>query len=563
MNRDDMTWHFPFWYSGSVKKTSPHGVTERRCSFATPLAQLQHFDRKFRLGADIDAVLEACSAEQKDLTDATEAVFKCLARHLNPTLAFLRSFDEHLEMATFTYGCLRELLEQSVPDLFEIAEPTTRITPALTWFAVPLDMSGETVGVLGIAYQIGTDLLPADHLLDLLDTVAEELDSYFFTIRDNRRKHLFILELQQALMSSIPATAVHTAATLLQREAPSQELLVIYREEDLIPPDGIRYVLFREGQQLFESCLAPHPVLTRIVQERPDELFQNTEQVLAGLFPDVHPSIIPMAGPSPEKPRGVIVATPIEGTTLPVSVQDRLQLFAEALRQRLTDFNHEIHRLRRNFPSASAVRLISTIGYQERFLIARTMETGRMVITPPCPLAFSGDDPKDRPLQVRLLHEWLCMATAGLFEQGAALEPSSAGSLTALFGPPFFESPRRQTVERMVAAAIRLKSAWNELRTRTDFSPLQTFKMAPKFAMTLETVHIDYIGPYRDIHAFPTDPDLLPAMLSMIGPGDWICSPLVATEAMKVMPGRWNLDDPIYINMDIYGNKYESYLLKE
>ncbi|MBP7633240.1 hypothetical protein KBA41_03645 [Candidatus Ozemobacteraceae bacterium] len=546
-----------------MKKTSGSGTTERRCSFATPLAQLQHFDRKFRLGADIDAVLEACSAEQKDLADATAAVFKCLAQHLKPTLAFLRSFDEHLDMATFTYGCLRELLEQSVPDLFEIAEPTTRITPALTWFAVPLDMSGETVGVLGIAYQIGMEILPADHIFDLLDTVAEELDSYFFSIRDNRRKHLFILELQQALMSSIPATAVHAAATLLQREAPSQELLVIYREEDLIPPDGIRYVLFREGQQLFESCLAPHPVLSRIVQERPDELFQKPEQVLAGLFPDVHLSVFPMAGPSPEKPRGVIAATPLEESTLPVSVQDRLQLFAEALRQRLTDFNLEIHRLRRNFPSSSAVRLISTTGYQERFLVPRTIEVGRMAVTPPCPLDGPGADSKDQPLQVRLLHEWLCMATERIFEQGAALEPSSAGSLTALFGPPFFESSRRQTVERMVAAAIRLKSAWNELRTRPDFSALQTFRLAPRIAMTLETVYIDYIGPYHDIHAFPTGPDILPAMLSAIGPGDWICSSIVTTEAMNVMPGRWNLDDPIYINKDKYGEVYESYLLKE
>lgn len=546
-----------------MKKTSSPGKTERRRSFATPLAQLQHFDRKFRLGADIDAVLEACSAEQRDLSDATDAVFKCLVRHLNPTLAFLRSFDEHLEMATYTHGCLRELLEQSVPDLFEIAEPTTRITPALTWFAVPLDMSGETVGVLGIAYQIGTELLPADHIFDLLDTVAEELDSYFFTIRDNRRKHLFILELQQALMSSIPARAVHTAATLLQREAPSQELLVIYREEDLIPPDGIRYVLFREGQQLFESCLAPHPVLSRIVQEQPDELFRKTEQVLAGLFPDVQLSVFHMAGPSPEKPRGVIVATPVEGATLPVSVQDRLQLFAEALRQRLTDFNNEIHRLRRNFSSPSAVRLISTTGYQERFLIPRTMEAGRMSVTPPCPLGSPGDDPKDRPLLVRLLHEWLCMATERLFEQEAALEPSSAGSLTALFGPPFFESTRRQTVERMAAAGIRLMAAWNELRTRSDFSSLQTFRMAPRIAMTLETVYIDYIGPYRDIHAFPTGPDILPAMLSSIRPGDWICSALVTHEASSAMPGRWNLDDPIYINKDIYGETYESYLLKE
>lgn len=545
-----------------MKKTSSPGKAERRCSFATPLAQLQHFDRKFRLGADIDAVLEACSAEQKDLADATAVVFKCIARHLNPTLAFLRSFDEHLEMATFTHGCLRELLEQSVPDLFEIAEPTTRITSALTWFAVPLDMSGETVGVLGIAYQIGTELLPTDHIFDLLDTVAEELDSFFFTIRDNRRKHLFILELQQALMSSIPATAVHTAATLLQREAPSQELLVIYREEDLIPPDGIRYVLFREGQQLFESCLAPHPGLSSIVQERPDELFQKTEQVLAGLFPDVHLSIFPMAGPSPDKPRGVIVATPLEGTTLPVSVQDRLQLFAEALRQRLTDFNHEIHRLRRNFPSASAVRLISTIGYQERYLIARTMETGRMAITPPCPLGVPGGDSKDRPLEVSLLHEWLCIATERLFEQGAALEPSSAGSLTALFGPPFFESSRSQTVERMISAALRLKAAWDELRTRTDFSAIQTFRMAPRIAMTLETAYVDYIGPCHDIHAFPTGPDMLPPMLAAIGPGDLICSSLVADEATKAMPGRWTLGDPIYVSKDIYGTKYNSYLLK-
>lgn len=545
-----------------MKDLSIGGKRERRCSFATPLAQLQHFDRKFRLGSDIDAVLEACLAEQKDLAAATGVVFHCIARHLNPTIAFLRSFNEHLEMTTFTHGCLRELLEQSVPDLFEIAEPTMRSTPALTWFAIPLDMSGETVGVLGIAYQFGTELIPADHLFDLLDTVAEELDSYFFSIRDNRRKHQFILDLQKALMSSLPAAAVHTAAALLQREAPCLELLVIYREEDLIPPDGIRYVLFREGQQLFESGTAVHPTLSRLVKESPDELFNNTEQVMAGLFPDVRPSIFHMAGPSGEKPLGVIVASPLEGAALPISVQDRLQLFAEALRQRLTDFNHEMHRLRRNFAPAAAVRLITASRYRERFLVSRTAETGRMAIELPLPIAAQGGESIDRPLQIRLMHEWLCIATERLFEHGAALEPASVGNLTALFGPPFFEWSRRQTVECMMSALILLKAAWDELRTREPFSSLPTTRMAPKIAMVLENAHIEYIGPYLDIHAFTAGPDMLPAMLSAIKPGENICSSIVSDEAAKAMPGRWTLGNQIYINNDIISDRLESYLLK-
>ncbi|HNW34650.1 MAG TPA: hypothetical protein PKM25_06945 [Candidatus Ozemobacteraceae bacterium] len=538
-----------------MKEPSGSEKRRRHLSFATPLAQLHHFDRKFRLGADIDAVLETCVAEQKDLATATAIVFTCLNRHLQPTLAFLRSFNEDLEMTTYTYGCLRELLEQTVPDLFEIGEPTVRRTPAVTWFAMPLDMSGETVGILGIAFPHGTPLEPKDLLFDLLDTVAEELDSYFFSIQENRRKHRFILDIQHALSCSVPSVAVHKAAALLLRGIPCQELLIIHREEDRTPPDDVRYTLYREGQRLFESDTTPHPGISRIIRESPKNAFDAVPDLLAPLFPGNRFEAFKMPGTSGEEPLGVVIATPSEGATLSIASRDRLQLFAEALRQRLADFNHDLHRLRRNFAPEIAAKLLDSRDYRNRFLVPRTAEIGRMAIEMRIESA--------EPSMVGLLHEWLCSAAERLFKNGAALEPSPAGSLIALFGPPFFEWSRTQLLEQMLSTASALNAAWQDISGKAEFSGLQTAGLAPRTAMTLETAHIAYIGPYNDIHAFPCGHDVIRVLLSGIAAGETVCSCFMHDEVKHSMRGRQMTAGPIYIDDNISGTKIKSYRLKE
>jgi len=135
-------------------------------------AKIAFYERKFRLIEDMDAVLEQCFKERKDLAAAVGVVFECLSRHLAPEVMFIRTLNEELVMTTYPWGVVYEVLAKNFNDLFQVSSPTKKVAPGFTWFAIPLDMAGETVGSMGMAFPRASDDLGDKEIFQLMDAAA-------------------------------------------------------------------------------------------------------------------------------------------------------------------------------------------------------------------------------------------------------------------------------------------------------------------------------------------------------------------------------------------------------
>jgi class 3 adenylate cyclase len=423
-------------------------------------------EQKFRLAEDVDAVLEHCLTERKDLAGAVQVVFACLGRHLHPAMAFVRTFNEDLAMALFCHGILPELLQQSHPDLLTTAAPCIERSPGLVWYAIPLDMAGETVGSMGVAFPAAGKPLEDELLFELLNVVAEELDGFLYGIQENRRRHAFLMKIQKILESRLLPEAIQAAMTILVQTLAIKELLLLYIDEDLGGKPTLHHVVFRDNQMLFDSHSAPLPPLQSLTIEVLDGLPEQSEWISEIFSGEGVPESHPIWGLRPGERIGLLMAVSPDGGSFSITNREVLQVFTECVRHRLIDFNREKNLLRQFFSAGATRDLLRKRNYFDHYLVPRQATIGFLVadITGFCDaLQTRWHEPA---VLADLVFRWSSGCRDVIFECGGAVEPMVGDRITGLFGPPFYEDPPAGFIPRMMKAALGIRDL-----ARTFFAP--------------------------------------------------------------------------------------------
>lgn len=511
-------------------------------------AKIAFYERKFALSQDLDAVLEQCFKERKDLASAVEVVFTCLARHLAPQVMFLRTFNEELTMTTYTWGIVFEVLARSQGALFQVAKPTRQTTPGLDWFAIPLDMAGETVGAMGMGFVTGSLTVSEREMFELMDAAAEELDSYFYAIQDNRRKHEFIMEIQRTLASRNLTTAISGATEILLRTVPIQDLLLLYLDEDAAGRPRPLYTIFRDGHKLFDAETNPLPLLDEMLQAFvPGTLPENS--ALEPFFPLLPTAeTIPLYGAVEPYRIGRLIINPQEGAAFSIFSRELLQVFAESLRQRLVDFNREKTLLRHNFSPEATSRLLELRDYKTRYLASRTAEIGLLIVDI---CGFSHISEMLMPHPERLsafIDGWSAGVLDLIFREGGALDKMVGDSLVALFGPPFYEQSVQQTVAGMVRTALAIRSFSREFFRSPENRDLQAqpfFKdLGVAIGLNHCQVHVGMVGPTRALSAMGGGMTDTLRLVDTARHDEILVTPVVKEHAEKIQPGLWKFHGP-------------------
>lgn len=511
-------------------------------------ARIAFYERKFALSQDLDAVLEQCFKERKDLASAVEVVFACLARHLAPQVMFLRTFNEELAMTTYTWGIVLDVLARTHSSLFQVAKPTRQTTPGLDWFAIPLDMAGETVGAMGLGFVTGSLRLSESEMFELLDAAAEELDSYFYAIQDNRRKHEFIMEIQRTLASRNLSAAIAGATEVLLRTVPIQDLLLLYLDEDAAGRPRPLYSIFRDGHKLFDAETNPLPLLDEMLQAfAPGTLPDNA--ALAPFFPLLPTAeTIPLYGAVEPYRIGRLIINPQDGAAFSIFNRELLQVFAESLRQRLVDFNREKTLLRYNFSPETTARLLELRDYRTRYLASRTAEIGVLIVDI---CGFSGLSEVLMSSPERLsafIDGWSAGVLELIFREGGALDKMVGDSLVALFGPPFYERTVPETVAGMVRAALAIRSFSREFFRRPEHRELQAqpfFKdLGVAIGLNHCPMHVGQVGPTRALTAMGAGMSDTLRLVDTARQDEILVAPVIKEHAEKIQPGLWKFHGP-------------------
>ena len=511
-------------------------------------AKIAFYERKFRLIEDMDAVLEQCFKERKDLAAAVGVVFECLSRHLAPEVMFIRTLNEELVMTTYPWGVVYEVLAKNFNDLFQVSSPTKKVAPGFTWFAIPLDMAGETVGSMGMAFPRASDDLGDKEIFQLMDAAAEELDSFLYGIQENRRKHEFIMDVQKALSSRNLSQAIESAVDVMLRVAPIQDLFLLYFDENPAGKTRPMYMVFRDGQKLFDSDSAPIPGLDELLRPGILGAIPDNDQ-LAPFFPVAADAETVLLYEAVEPYRiGELVFNPTEGGGFSIFVRELIQTFSESLRQRLVDFDREKNVLRRNFSPPVTTRPLEMRDYRTRFLSSRTAKIGILTVDI-CGFSSVAENLMQLPDRLsQLIDGWSAVVLEVIFREGGALDKMVGDSLIALFGPPFYEFDQAETVNKLVRSALSIRSTSREFFVsdkNRDLQNLENFqKLGVVIGLNFCKVLVGMIGPTRALTALGGGmTDTIHLQESACFDEIFVTGP-VKEFAEKAQPGLWRFSGP-------------------
>jgi len=133
-----------------------------------------------------------------------------------------------------------------------------------------------------------------------------------------------------------------------------------------------------------------------------------------------------------------------------------IQIFTEALRQRMVDFNREKKTLRRHFSPEVARHLIRGSEYEDR-LVPQAHDIGILYadisgFTKMCEQIL-----KD-PIRIgKFVNNWSHGVVECLYARGGTYDKMVGDCIIGLFGPPFFNNSARLLAARTLAAAVDIR----------------------------------------------------------------------------------------------------------
>ncbi|HNW34572.1 MAG TPA: hypothetical protein PKM25_06555, partial [Candidatus Ozemobacteraceae bacterium] len=207
--------------------------------------ELRQLKLRLRLSSEIDAVIEGCLREKKNLSATMDRVYAYVDGVLKPSAVFLQTQNEELVYTIFSHGITAEELENKLSDLLSIGQKTSRQQDGREWFVMPLDMAGEKIGSFGLAFPIGHPN-DAKDVFEWLGSISEELDNYFYGIQESRYKHMTIMEIQRCMKSRQLNEALDMAVNILSDMVPIEELILLYLDEDLDGRKIVQYSIYRD-----------------------------------------------------------------------------------------------------------------------------------------------------------------------------------------------------------------------------------------------------------------------------------------------------------------------------
>ncbi|HNV72611.1 MAG TPA: hypothetical protein PKO06_23080, partial [Candidatus Ozemobacteraceae bacterium] len=344
-------------------------------NFSSPQDELDHLRHLQSIAKEIDSLIEQCIVSQKCLAATVEDVFSFVATKLKPQAQVLRSTDEQLLLATYTRNATPAMVTLLEEEALRTNDRCHKIIDGISWYALSLDMAGESVGVFALGWPVAT-ALQQERIFDCMNIIVEELDSFFFAIRANRFKHMTILEIQRCLKSKNLLTAIDQAINILGDAVPFEDLLLLYLDEDLEGTNNIQYTLYRHCSKAFDSQEKPMPELEALIREGKEIVIPGNRDLQKIIEIDGSTETVLIDGLVVETLVGKLLVKPPTGIGLSVSSREILQVFAEALRQRLVDFNREKNLLRQYFSPVVTRQLLQIPDYKNQFLTPRKADIG-------------------------------------------------------------------------------------------------------------------------------------------------------------------------------------------
>lgn len=509
--------------------------------------ELDHLRRLKRISEEIDALIEQCMVSQKCLSATVDEVFTYVAQELNPRAQVLRSFDEQLLLTTYTRDTTSELLKTLEENLLSTTGHAQAMIGDQAWYALSLDMAGESVGVFALGWPKDQIQNPA-RTFALMNVIVEELDSLFYAIRANRMKHMTILEIQRCLKEKNLLSAIDQAVNVLGDAVPFDDLLLLYLDEDLEGKKSIQYSFYRSCRKAFDSQDKPMPELEALIREGKEIVIPGNRDLQKIIEIDEATETVLIDGVVVETLVGKLIVKPPLGIGLSISSREILQVFAESLRQRLVDFNREKNLLRQYFSPTVTRRLLEIPDYKNQYLLPRKADIG-ILFADVSGFTKLSEQVLGEPERIaRFIDQWASGVVECLFEQDGCLDKLVGDCVIGLFGPPFFNGESSLLGLQALKSAVSIREFTKhflELEANRDIQNSEYYKdFGVAIGVNLCSADVGMIGPNKDLTAFSSGMNNTARLQGLAHAGEILITPSVKESAERHEPGKWRFSGP-------------------
>ncbi|MFZ2960253.1 MAG: adenylate/guanylate cyclase domain-containing protein [Candidatus Ozemobacteraceae bacterium] len=506
---------------------------------------IEYLRRRLRVSEEVDEIIEKCLTEQKCLAATTDCVFTYLSKEMSPNAIFFRTQDEELKVMTFVFGKGVTKLEEEVSELLSVSERQRMTKNGFDWFVMPLDMAGQNIGAFGMSFPADTER-SGEETFALMNAVAEEMDNLFYGIQANRFKYMTIMEIQRCLRAKTLAEAIDLAVNIIGDAVPIDDIVLLYLDEDLEGAQSIQYVMYLRGKKVFASLEKPMPALDELIRAGKQIVVPGNRDLAGIIDLDGFTETVLLDGLIVETLVGKILLKPSAGFGFSIASREVIQVFAEALRQRLVDFNREKNALRQYFSPEVTRKLLQEPNYSERYLSARKADIGILFADISGFTRLSEQVLKDPERIASFIDGWSHGAVECLFAEGGALDKLVGDCVIGLFGPPFFQRDGSQTSIALIRAAEGIRRFTTEFFRRPGNADILASPMFPQFGVAIGinfcSADVGMIGPNKDLTAFSSGMNNTARLQGVAHSGEILVTPSVRDLAEMSEPKarRWS-----------------------
>lgn len=501
----------------------------------------------WNLHKKLDDLLESLQFNQKELKYALNDVFEFLQKQIGISSFFVETKNEKLINTLFTYGNCNENIKLRAPQLENVNEIVSFSIADQIWFGQPIDVDNHIIGIIGIGFDIkNSKPVDKEYYSELLNTISELLDSFFYSIHNSSVKHSMIMGLQEALADQNISMAIDKAIQILYKSVKFKHLLMIYQNREfIVSGKSIKYYYYEEMDSIAETNENPSSALDRLIRSQSDIIKIEPVALKDYLhFDNITMSYLTKTM-SEKDSIGFIAIETKDNQPLSVLGQELIQIFTEELRQRLVDLNREINMLKKYFSNATISRLISTSDYEERYLKAREAEIGIIFADISGFTKMSEQILKDPDRITSFINKWSQGVVSRVFPLGACLDKLIGDCAMLLFGPPFYEASKEEIVRHMLQASQQIVNFTKYFLRLPENADIQAHPDFEKFGVSIG-VNISHcvvglIGPNQDLTAFSSGVNITARLQGLANSNQ-----ILVTEPVKTLAehcGNWKFSE--------------------
>lgn len=493
--------------------------------------EVEHYRHLLSINRFVDEQVESATKRRLALKETLDEICPQLLQKLNAVGFFMHTFDETMSMNTYLFQ-VQEVHYGHLPatpgDIASLVETGgryqgTTVDPAPGWdatvIAQRLDVAGEFFGAIGLILPYAQLTgLQRDHTIELLYVIGEELDNYLQAIQQSRLKQRLLVRISDALKHPVLDTGIEEAAMVLAEVVPFDRMVVFYHDDaeagEALADHRLHYKVFQGRTLIADSRKKPDAGLSRLYRvaaSRTEVLDRATaaEQLIDSLAKEIGESRYReeflINGVVQEAVVGKILVSSGREEFHPFN-RDLIERFADAIRQRVVDFNKTRRHLHQFFSTDDTERLLATADYERQFLDYREAEIA-ILYTDICSFTKIAEKVLTNPTDVgRLINSWSERAAEVVWRNGGVLDKLVGDCLIALFGPPFFEMSPAEMLRRALDTSLEINDLTMQLGMTPEYEHVAQSGVVPGLAcsagVNVARVTVGFFGPNGDYTCF-------------------------------------------------------------